>query len=355
MAKVALGQGYKVVLLSFETKDKHPKIEELESLGLKRITRPSLHYQQNRWVETFYLARNYLRKKWKDPYKILFAHDPDIVVYNGTCYSIANEPGLISLIRKRNSVFYIVGHLNHDLHRFIDESAANRILAAYNLCKRVFFVSQRNKETAERQLCAAIDNIEIVSNPVNLETIEYIPFPNADEVVKFALVGNLVLEHKGQDLIIAALSKWSRKNWILNIYGQGRDKKYLRQLSEFYNLNDKIKFHGKVNDVSGIWKTNHILLMPSHMEGMPLAVVEAMLCGRFCIGTDVGGLKEWITHGKNGFLADAPTANCLLRALGEAWKVKNKWEQIGMEAYATAIKRYDQNAGKSLLKRITIA
>ena len=56
-----------------------------------------------------------------------------------------------------------------------------------------------------------------------------------------------------------------------------------------------------------IWAEHHALVLPSRFEGMPLVVVEAMLCGRPCIVTDVGGNAELIRDGINGFLAKAPT------------------------------------------------
>ena len=92
--------------------------------------------------------------------------------------------------------------------------------------------------------------------------------------------------------------------------------------------------------------------MPSIMEGMPLAVVEAMLCGRICIVTDVGGNAEWINHGINGFLAEAPTIKAILEALNIAWSKKELWPDIATNAHSTAIKLYDANAGTTLLSRI---
>ena len=88
------------------------------------------------------------------------------------------------------------------------------------------------------------------------------------------------------------------------------------------------------------------------MEGMPLAVVEAMLCGRICIVTDVGGNAEWITHGINGFLAKAPSTKSILEALKHAWSEKEQWDEIAKNAHSTAAKLYDPHAGATLLNRI---
>ena len=49
------------------------------------------------------------------------------------------------------------------------------------------------------------------------------------------------------------------------------------------------------------------------VRGVAAFVVEAMLCGRPCIATDVGGNRELIRDGINGFLANAPTVGVSTR------------------------------------------
>jgi glycosyltransferase involved in cell wall biosynthesis len=169
------------------------------------------------------------------------------------------------------------------------------------------------------------------------------------------MVGNLRVVHKGQDIVLEILSshEWKKRNWHLNIYGNGEDEKYLKDLVKYYQLNERVTFHGKVNDIRAVWENNHILLMPSHMEGMPLAVVEAMLCGRPCVATDVGGISEWIEEDKSGFIAEAPTIASFGNAMEKAWSRLSEWETMGRNAHERAMQLYDPNPGKTLLKLIT--
>jgi glycosyltransferase involved in cell wall biosynthesis len=353
MAKVALKQGHKVIHVSYETPDKHHKTKELEALGLVRILRPGwVPPNAPAFIKFAYLTKNYLRKKLNSPIKKLFGHKPDIVLYNGTCYSIAKEKELLKCAEASSSSFFIIGHFNNERIKEINDAEAETVKQGYRLSKKVFFVSERNLETAVRHLCTTIPNAEIIRNPVNLSSTDPLPFPPVENTIQFACVGNLVTVHKGQDILIVALSKWQQKNWTLNIYGNGPDKVYLQNLSAYLGLEKQIIFHGTVTDIRQIWKQNQALLMPSHMEGMPLAVVEAMLCGRICIATDVGGHKEWITHSKNGFLAEAATIPCLLKSLDAAYAQRESWEQMGADARQTALKLYDPYAGTNLLNRI---
>ncbi len=355
MAKTALKQNHKIIHVGFETQEKHPKIKELEALGLTQILRPGwIPPNPSTLTKYSFLARNYLRKKFNSPIKKLFTKKPDIVIYNGTCYSIVHERELLNYMQGKKSKFFIIGHLNHDLVRGINDAEAKNILQAYQLSENVFFVSKKNLETAERHLCAAISNAAIIRNPVNLSPITPLPFPSTDAAIHFACVGNLVTIHKGQDILIETLSKWNIKNWVLNIYGQGSDRSYLQDLVHYLGLDKQVILHGSVNNIREVWKKNHVLFLPSLMEGMPLAVVEAMLCGRVCIATNVGGISEWITDEKTGFIAEAPTVHSLSKALKKAWELKNKWPDIGADAHKAAMQLYDDNAGENLLNRIIV-
>jgi glycosyltransferase involved in cell wall biosynthesis len=81
-----------------------------------------------------------------------------------------------------------------------------------------------------------------------------------------------------------------------------------------------------------IWKTNHALVLPSRYEGLPIALVEAMLCGRFGIVTNVSGNVEVVENNVNGFIAEAPKTVYLDGALERAWVKRDQWGVIGQKA-----------------------
>jgi glycosyltransferase involved in cell wall biosynthesis len=100
-----------------------------------------------------------------------------------------------------------------------------------------------------------------------------------------------------------------------------------------------VEFAGHLNNIEEIWSKHHALVLPSRFEGMPLVVVEAMLCGRPCIATDVGGNRELIRDGINGFLAKAPTVELLDEAMNHAWDARHHLMDMG-DAAATDVRRW---------------
>lgn len=89
---------------------------------------------------------------------------------------------------------------------------------------------------------------------------------------------------------------------------------------------------------------NHILLMPSYYEGMPIALIEAMLCGRTAVATDVGGNAEVLTDNETGFISPGVNTDSFEKALEEAWQNKENWQEMGEMAYNDAYAHFKTNS-----------
>ena len=172
--------------------------------------------------------------------------------------------------------------------------------------------------------------------------------------IRFANIGRIHCNTKGLDILFEILSfeKWKKRNWVLNIYGEGDDKDYLIDLIHYYNLSNKINFLGYKEDIIDIWKDTHILILPSISEGTPAVIVEAMLCGRIGIVTDVGDNTNLVKDNFNGFVASAPTVKLFDEALERAWQNKNNWANYGLQAFESINKYVEDNPEKTLLTKM---
>src|SRR5258708_6149843 len=214
--------------------------------------------------------------------------------------------------------FVSIGQNNCELWWPSDELAARyrKILPAALGC---YFVSLANQRVAETQLGYKIENAEVVRNPFNVVYDAAPPWPSIDvnSELRLACVARLDPAAKGQDILLEALAhpSWAGRRWRLTLYGDGPSRIGLARLVERFQLNDRVVFAGHVSIVEEIWAFNHVLTMPSRWEGLPLAIVEAMLCARPVMATDVGGNSEAIENGVSGIITAPPTISAMQKTL----------------------------------------
>jgi glycosyltransferase involved in cell wall biosynthesis len=243
---------------------------------------------------------------------------------------------LVELCVMKGLPFAAVMHANFDNWWPKDDVAA-RYRKALPLALRCFFVSEANRELEEKQLGYEFENAEIVRNPVNIELDAPLPWPMiaANQELRIACVGRLIPPQKGQDILLEALAnrRWAERNWRLTVYGEGPHRNGLERLIRKLNLSGRIDMPGQVA-VEQIWRENHVLVIPSRFEGLPLTIVEAMLCGRPVIATNVGGNSEMIEDAVTGFLAETASVESLDKALERLWIDRDRLQQMGKVAAA---------------------
>lgn len=216
----------------------------------------------------------------------------------------------------------------------------------YGAARHCFFVSRHNLECTENQLGMALPHATVVANPFNVPAGPALPYPvpAAGAPLELACVARLFLLDKGQDLLLRVLAQdhWKARPLRVTFYGSGGDRDAIAELAALHGITN-IAFGGHVADVAGIWARHHALILPSRSEGLPLAMVEAMLCGRLIIATDAGGIAELLDDNETGFLAAAPTLAALDEALERAWARQAEWAAIGAEAARRVRMRVPQN------------
>jgi glycosyltransferase involved in cell wall biosynthesis len=247
---------------------------------------------------------------------------------------------IIEVCVRRGWPFAILSHSSLPDWWPSDELAA-RLREVLPLARRCFFVSRANLTLAEKQVGYSFENAEVVSNPlvIEIDAPKTWPLDSVDQQLRMACVGRLSPE-KGQDVLIEALAnpRWANRPWHLAFYGNGPNRDVFERLVKKSNLQNKISFAGHVAPEK-IWDENHILVMPSRQEGMPLTVIEAMFCGRPVVATMVGGMPEVVLEGITGFLAAAAVAECIDEALGRMWGQRDRLEEFGKRA-ATSIREF---------------
>lgn len=254
-----------------------------------------------------------------------------------------------------NIPYIIVNQLTKEPEFWQIKNNINELVKnGYLNSKQVFFTGKNNHDVMEKRLSCKIYNWSIFYNPFDVDRNIKIHFPNKDKGLQIAIVANLLRIHKGQHLAIElfSMNKWRDRSIFLNIYGKGEDEEFLRKLIRNLKLKN-VTFHGHTNDIKSVWKENHAILLPSFMEGLPLVLVGAMLCGRVPILTDIGAHKEVVDDNISGFIAIKPTVDALDEALERAWKNAENWEEIGKNARQKILSIVPEDPINDFISKIT--
>jgi glycosyltransferase involved in cell wall biosynthesis len=241
---------------------------------------------------------------------------------------------LLEMCTSKGVPFVIIVQCNHYFWWPADTLAV-RYRVTLAAAQRCFFVSDANRRMAEKQIGCELPNAELVRNPFNVDFNASPPWPPIGKDIEwhFACVGRLEPAGKGQDILFEVLAgpAWTTRDWRLHLYGDGEDRGGLERWAQRLGLAGRVVFEGHVAEVEQIWSQNHALVLPSRIEGLPLAVIEAMLCGRPVVATDVAG-SEVVEDGVTGFLADAPTVSSLGNAIERFWARREDAREIGAKA-----------------------
>ncbi|MGM8365363.1 N-acetyl-alpha-D-glucosaminyl L-malate synthase BshA [Virgibacillus sp. W0181] len=108
-------------------------------------------------------------------------------------------------------------------------------------------------------------------------------------------------------------------NAKLLLVGDGPESSRAHELVEKMEISNHVIFLGKQKKISDLLAISDLKLLLSEQESFGLVLLEAMACGVPCIGTNVGGIPEVITHNETGYLVHLgnieEAANCALHIL----------------------------------------
>lgn len=357
----AISQGYKVIVSVPYDTFIHEKIKQLESSGcilelIKTKRNKNLIKKIFNKINRIRSGFSNIPQHYYEYFKKIKSHNPDCICVNQSgAFDVIHEihHEILWIIKELRIPYFLINQFNHE-HYSYKYFLIERIRILVSNATKVYFVSQRNLDVAKRQIAMReFNNYEVIKNPCKIKLSSPIKMPNLDKIC-FASIARLHCNTKGQDILfeILAMPKWEQRNWFLNLYGEGEDKKYLIELAEYYGINNKINFAGYVNDIEKIWQKNHILILPSIGEGTPLTLVESMYCGRTAVVTDVGDNSFLIKDNVSGFVASSPTIKLFDEAMERAWQNRTKWDLMSKNAYDFINTYIDRNAGKTLLNKI---
>jgi glycosyltransferase involved in cell wall biosynthesis len=150
---------------------------------------------------------------------------------------------------------------------------------------------------------------------------------------KIIVMACRILQHKGILEFIEACEILTKKNIKAKFILAGKfdlqNPSFIKE-ETLKNLikNTTISFIGFQENTYKLFKSAHVVVLPSYREGLPKVLSEAAACGRAIITTNVPGCKDAIIPGVTGLLVPPKNAHALAEAI--EFLIKNDALRISM-------------------------
>jgi glycosyltransferase involved in cell wall biosynthesis len=185
------------------------------------------------------------------------------------------------------------------------------------------------------------ERVHVVPNAVKPPTVLATPFSNTGRPPRIVAAGRLHPK-KGFDVLVAALALLRDQNQVFDceIAGEGDERARLEGLIAEHGLGDRVRLVGWRDDVPAFLATGDVFAFPSHQEGFPLVLLEAMAVGLPVVSSAISGPVEMIADGVDGALVAPGDPAALARALAGLVATPKKAVALGLAARAKVLADY---------------
>jgi glycosyltransferase involved in cell wall biosynthesis len=184
--------------------------------------------------------------------------------------------------------------------------------------------------------------LDVLMNAVPLPPLE--PAQRREEPEPTLLFLGEVARHKGVLELARSFAQVRRQFPRLKLVygGTGSALQEVRDLTAELELGSRVQFTGwlEAERKRAAFAGATIFVLPSYVEGMPMALLEAMSCGLPTIATAVGGVPEIITHEANGLLIPPGDTAALAAAIARLMSDPQLRQRLGDAARATVAERF---------------
>jgi glycosyltransferase involved in cell wall biosynthesis len=142
-------------------------------------------------------------------------------------------------------------------------------------------------------------------------------------------------DHKGFDLLAEAFARVASRHpdWILEIHGEGDQRRALEQFRETHDLENRLALPGWNHNPQEALARGSLFVLPSRYEGFPNALLEAMAVGLPCISFDCeSGPRDILRHEVDGLLVPPQDIDAMARAMDRLMSDTQLREQLGKRA-----------------------
>jgi glycosyltransferase involved in cell wall biosynthesis len=141
-------------------------------------------------------------------------------------------------------------------------------------------------------------------------------------------------------LAAAALIARRKPQCHFVLFGTGPLADEMRSAASEHGFADRLHLPGTIAETAVGMSLFDVLVLTSSFEGTPNVLLEASLLGIPVVGTDAGGTREAIDHGRTGFVVDHPDAAEIAERVLDILDAPDCWRAVGEDGPAFVDERF---------------
>lgn len=271
------------------------------SKGIKRIVADITKEEEKGRIQNLFLRIRKLRRIIKEVH-------PDVLV------SFIGKSNLMCIAATRGTDIPVVVSVRSNPAREIGDGWKRRLtFGMFQMAEGIVLQTSEAKDFFPEKIQK---KAVVLQNSLNPQFIR--PLYKGEKRKEIVTVGRID-RNKNQRMMIEAFAPLAEEfpDWNMVLYGDGEERSALEARVEELHLGSQIHFKGVQENIPEEIETASIFVLPSKQEGMPNALIEAMVLGLAVISTDCpcGGPRDLIVPDENGILIPVDDTGVLTREL----------------------------------------
>jgi glycosyltransferase involved in cell wall biosynthesis len=199
---------------------------------------------------------------------------------------------------------------------------------------------------------AGADPARVTSVPTGIDPERFKPGDKREARIKLGLdpdtnyigIVATLRSWKGHLYLLEAFAQLNAPGWKLLIVGDGPYRNVLDQKTTELELNERVFFAGQQSNPEDWLRAMDIFCLPSYAnEGVPQAILQAMLTGLPVISTPAGSITEIIADGHTGIIVPLKDARKLAQAINRVLDTTDLAPHLGKSAHTVASNKFGFN------------
>jgi glycosyltransferase involved in cell wall biosynthesis len=319
-------KGHPTAVCCFDGEGKADRMKKLEEAGCKLFMLPGKEEIKKQPL----LGKIKLNKAVAE---VPFEEYDKVIVSQGGWKDVAHGP--FKKLYRRIKDYILIYH-NYNVHEkfslrkfFSLQKWADRAGKNLGDTPKIF-------EALEEAYSLKIPRQEKLFNPLTFDTPgEPASYPSTNGKLIFSVFAALDTERKAQDILVQAMAneKWKERNVELHLYGRGKDQEQLQRLIDELKATSFIFLKGNADHYQEAIAGSHLVLQITHIDAMPITVMDSLAMARPLVVSNVGDMPSWIRNSENGWITETVTLDAIDIALEQAWDQKENWEKMGLQSF----------------------